>query len=280
MKFVYFGYDFMLPAVRRLIKDGHELVGIFSFECDNIFNFNTETLALAQELDIPVIMSKPQDVHIDSLIDEGCEVFLSAGYPYKIPPPDEDQAYAMNLHPSYLPMGRGLMPTPTIIMHAPEAAGLSLHKLTANFDEGDIIYQEELPISAAETVETYSARIAMHAPELLSRVMKGLPRYWEKAQKQDKSEATYFPTPDNDMRTLDWGKPVAEIKKTARAFGCFGSLCTIEEQLLVVYDMDVWQEEHDLEPGTIAHKEARILIIVASDGFVCLKNFQVVQDDT
>ena len=49
MKFVYFGYDFMLGTVHRLLDDGHELAGIFSFPCDNVFNFNVETTALAKK---------------------------------------------------------------------------------------------------------------------------------------------------------------------------------------------------------------------------------------
>lgn len=280
MKFVYFGYDFMLPAVRRLLEDGHELIGIFSFECDNIFNFNSQTMALADELGIPIILSKPEEVHIDSFIDKGCEVFLSAGYRYKIPPPNEQKAFSMNLHPSYLPKGRGLMPTPSIIMDHPEAGGLSLHKLTENFDEGDILYRERLRISETETVETYSARIAMRAPHILSKVMADMQGYWNDAEKQDESQASIFPTPDNEMRTLDWHSPVADIERKSRAFGYFGSLCRLEEELLVVYDLSIWKEQHDFEPGEIVHREARLIIAAASDGFVCLKNFQLLQEDS
>ena len=50
MKFVYFGYDMMLGCARRLIADGHQLAGIFTFPCDNVFNFNIETVALARQL--------------------------------------------------------------------------------------------------------------------------------------------------------------------------------------------------------------------------------------
>ncbi len=278
MKFVYFGYDFMLPAIQRLRKDGHELVGIFSFECDNIFNFNKQTIALAGKLNIPIILSKPQDVHIDSFLDKNTEVFLSAGYKYKIPSFDESQAYGINLHPSYLPDGRGLMPTPTIIMGSFEAAGMSLHKLTQNFDEGDILYQERFSLSNTETVETYSARIAIRAPEFLSKVMGDLPHYWNNAEIQDESKASTFPIPDNNMRTLNWNMPVAHIKRTSRSFGYFGSLCTLGNQQLIVYDMDVWEEKHNFPSGMITHQETRILVIAASNGFVCLKNFQIIQD--
>lgn len=59
MKFVYFGYDFMLESVQRLLSEGHEPIGVFSFECDNVFNFNVKTRELAERLDIPFSLKKP-----------------------------------------------------------------------------------------------------------------------------------------------------------------------------------------------------------------------------
>lgn len=271
MKFVYFGYDFMLGGVRRLMEDGHELAGIFTFECDNIFNFNRDTQALANELAVPLSLAPPQAADIKALLDADAGVFLAAGYPFKIPPVPEDRAYALNLHPSYLPKGRGLMPTPHILMHAPEAAGMSLHKMTEDFDAGDILWQEKFTLGPQETVETYSGRVALKAPEVFSEIFKDLPEYWQNARPQNAAEAARFPMPDDAMRTLDWDRPVEEIDRQARAFGRFGVLAPLEGELQTVYDLDVWAEPHSLPPGRIAARLSREIIIAARDGFVCLK---------
>lgn len=267
----------MLGAVRRLLADGHELAGVFTFDCDNVFNFNIETLALAKKCSALSILSPPQDIHLDAFLDKGVKCFLSGGYPYKIPPIDEAHAYGINVHPSLLPAGRGIMPTPHIIMHHPKAAGISVHKLTPVFDDGDILYQESLPLNPHETVETYSARIALRAPDILSTLMADLPVHWEKAKPQNRSKASTFPAPDNAMRTLDWSSPVEIIDKTARAFGRFGCLALFDAQVFVVYALDVWKEKHRLTPGTIALRQARETTIAARDGFVCLKDFQIAQ---
>ena len=278
MKLVYFGYDFMLGGLRRLLDDGHELAGVFTFECDNIFNFNRETIALAGEHNVKIITSPVQDLHLDHFIEEGAECFLSAGYPHKIPlPAQQEQTYALNLHPSLLPKGRGIMPTPHIIMNHPDAAGLTLHKLSEEFDKGDILTQEALALSDNETVETLSARIALRAPDMLSKIMSDLPNAWANATPQNESIASHFPPPDEQMRTLDWNKSVKDIDKTARAFGRYGSLATFEDQLWVIYALDVWEETHNLKPGTIAGRLSREIIIAAQDGFVCLKDFQNAQ---
>ena len=101
MKFVFFGYDFMLPSVIRLIEDGHELIGIMSFECDNVFNFNQSCQELAKAHKIPFIQSRATQQHIEQFLSQDCEVFLSAGYPHKIPHIGEEKAYAINIHPTY-----------------------------------------------------------------------------------------------------------------------------------------------------------------------------------
>ncbi len=274
MKFVYFGYDMMLGAVTRLLEDGHELIGVFSFATDNIFNFNGETLTLADTLGIPAQITPATPEDIQKYIDLGAELFLSIGYPYKIPSIDENKAKAVNIHPSLLPKGRGIMPSPYIIMHHPKAAGITAHKLTENFDAGDILKQIPFTIHDLETVETLAARVAIVLPDMISELLQNLDTYWKNATPQDESQALHFPAPDDTMRTLDWTQPITQIEKTARAFGRYGTIAKIEDQTWLVYHLDVWPEQHNLEPGTITCLLPREIIMAAKDGFVCLKDLQ------
>ena len=264
----------MLGMVDRLIADGHELAGIFSFQCDNVFNFNSQSKELAEELDIPFSIGKPLPMDIKVFTDQGTQVFLAAGYPHKIPHIDEDYAYGLNLHPSLLPQGRGLMPTPTIIINSPDICGFTIHKLTQIFDDGDILIQKPINLTDQDDVETLSARIAMAAPEAISKVFKNLPSMWQNAWPQDKNKASTFPVPDDQMRLLDWNKPVSRIMKTGKAFGRFGCLARVNGKLLGVYNFNVWEEHHNQKPGNIVCVLSREIVIAASDGYVCLKEFQ------
>jgi methionyl-tRNA formyltransferase len=273
MKFVFFGYDFSLGIPQRLIDDGHELIGVFTFSCDNIFNFNREIIALAQSRGMPLFSSKPTDVHIDAFLNKNCECFIVAGYPYKVPPIDETKAYGLNVHPAYLPKGRGLMPTPHIIMNHPEAAGITVHKLAAEYDAGDILYQEKFELSPRETVETYSERAALAGPEILSRLLADLPRYWREAKPQDESQASLFPTPDDSMRTLDFTKTVEELDRVGRAFGHFGCLAHFKEKIWAVYRFETRVEKHSFAPGTLVDITQEKAVLAAKDGFLDLTRF-------
>ena len=277
MKFVYLGYDMTCHVPARLLEDGHELIGVCSFATDNVFSFNGETLELAETLGVPAQITPFTSKDIEKYIAKGAELFIAAGYPHKIPPIDESYAKGINLHPALLPKGRGIMPTPYIIMNHPEAAGISAHKLSQNFDAGDILKQIKLPVSARETVETLSARIAMRLPDMMSDIIQNLDQYWKNAIPQDESQALHFSPPDDNTRTLDWTKSVKDIDATARAFGRYGSIANIEGEHWIVYALDAWEEPHTLKPGSIACLLPREIIMTAKDGFVCLKDLQKIE---
>ena len=274
MKFVYFGYDFLLDSVHALRARGHELVGIYSFECDNVFNFNAKTTALAKELDIPFSLKKPMPIDIDAFFAQGVECFFSGGYLYKIPPIDEDKAFAINFHPSLLPRGRGMMPSPTILMHEPDAAGFTIHKMVEDFDAGDILMQKPIELSDHDDIETYCAKLVMQAPEAICEIVGNIGYHWSMAPPQDHSKATTFPTPDEEMRTLDWSTSNDFLTKKGRAFGRFGCLASFDNRRWAVYNFKCWDEPHDYKPGEIAAVLSREVVIATRDGFAILKEFQ------
>lgn len=273
MKFVYCGYDFMLGIVHRLMKDGHEPVGLFTFPCDNIFNFNRETEALGKKLNILVHHEKPHRADIDAIKNKGAEVFIAAGYLYKIP--DTAPAYGVNVHPAYLPKGRGLMPIPFILLDHPEAAGFTIHKLADELDAGDIIAQEKFELADNETVESLSGRIAARAPELMAKIMKDLPGSWDAAKKQDGSAALNFPPPSDQMRYLNWSLPLERLDKIARAFGHYGSLAMIDDQIYAVHAHEIKKEKHSLPPGKITAQNNSEFSIAVSGGFFIIKKSEI-----
>lgn len=279
MKFVYFGYDFAIDTVQRLLDEGHELLGVFTFPCDNIFSFNTRLMDLAKNLDVPITTEKANQATLDHWIERGCEVFLSAGYLYKIPHIDDSKAYGINIHPSRLPRGRGIMPLPTILMSAPEAAGITAHKIIDEIDAGDILVQHPIDINSDETVETLSSRIAMYMPDMASHIFQNIADLWSAATPQNPDEAETFPAPTDATRTINWDNTVKDIKTLHRAFGRFGVLFTLKEDIWVAYSLNGWPENHSHAPGTITHTTAREIILAAKDGYICITEAEKIQDN-
>ncbi|MCB1783689.1 MAG: hypothetical protein KDI13_06795 [Alphaproteobacteria bacterium] len=277
MKFVFFGYDYSLEIAKALIADGHTLIRLFTFPCDSMFNFNTQLKNLAQNLNIPVTETPitPQD--IENALKDGCTLFLAAGYPHKIPPIDEKQAYALNIHPSLLPKARGIMPLPYIIQQTPEAAGFTIHKISDKFDNGDIIYQEPLPVSAETDIEILSAQIAMRTPGVTVEIVRDISNLWHQAKPQDPAQATHVPPPDEAMRSLDWTQTIESLNQKGRAFGRFGVIATLQNRNFVVFNFKGWQEAHSNTPGDVLLAGPREIIVAAKDGYICLKEFHALE---
>ena len=275
MKFVFLGYDMMLPIAERLIADGHEMLGLMSFPCDQVFNFNHYSQTLARNVGASYIESPCTDTHLDSFIHQGAEVFISAGYLHKIPTIEEERAYGINVHPSVLPHARGIMPVPYIIQSGnDDAAGYSIHKLADQFDAGDIIFQEHIQLRPTETVESYCAQILTKAPKRISQIMEDPANAWVNAKPQNEELAQDCPTPSAEMRTLDWSQNTSDILKTARAFGRYGCLAMIADRLFSVFACDGWEEDHTYPPGTCLTLQNNLAILTTNNGYIVLKEFR------
>lgn len=274
MKFVFFGYDFSLPIAQRLCEEGHELLNVYSFPCDERFNFNRQLRILAHRHNAPFSEERINEAAVKRLINKGAEVFVVAGYPFKVPEIDETRACGINIHPALLPRCRGIMPAPWIIMEEPQAAGITLHKLASKIDAGDILLQQAIKIGDDSDVEELSARCMMIAPDMAAQVLDDLPSYWQKAQKQDESKASSYSEPNETMRSLNWHEGVESVDRTYRAFGRFGALARIEGKTYAVYDLKTWAESHNYQPGHLVLALSREIVIAASDGFACLKDFE------
>lgn len=57
----------------------------------------------------------------------------------------------INIHPAYLPAYRGVSPVFWVLANDEPYAGVTIHYIDEGIDTGDIIYQEEIPISFDDT---------------------------------------------------------------------------------------------------------------------------------
>ncbi len=254
------------------MQDGHKPVQIFTFFTDGKFDHNAKVLNIAAAHNIPVSFSKPTQGDIDALVKRGCELFISAAYIHKIPS-IPDNAYGMNIHPTLLPKGRGKFPLPHVMLNHRDTAGVTLHKLADKMDEGDILMQKPISLSDEDDLETLSSKIVMHAPHLLAECVSDIETHWNAATPQDASQASLWPYPEDNMRTVNWNMPVSEIDRIGRAFSRIGWLCHLQGQDYWIYNYSLWQEDHDMQPSTIAAVTDREVTVAAKDGFICLKEF-------
>ena len=126
-----------------------------------------------------------KDRSIDLIIDNNVieslpesDALVVAGYTKKVPSRCFDifDGWAMNVHPSLLPMYRGPQPEAQMILHDDfEYAGITIHKLSDIWDSGQIYWQKRLKINANMTIWEMEILEAEAASEGLNKLFSGYP---------------------------------------------------------------------------------------------------------
>jgi methionyl-tRNA formyltransferase len=268
MRFAFAGIDFLGDVFQTLVDKGWEPVKLFTRPCDNVYDFNDVVVGRARGLRLPIQLSRIRPRDLAALNDMGCDALVVAGYPWLIKEWEEHLPYALNVHPSPLPEGRGPYPLFGAILHGAATWGVSIHKLAPTFDTGPVVAQTLFPLSPDETHDTLLAKCQMTAKDLAASRASDLPRSWSHAVPQ--GNGSYWPRITDRQRTIDWTRDVAEVLRTVRAFGSIEAMAHVGGKRLFVWEAAGWQEEHPHAPGTLVHKHRRHLVIAARDGFVQL----------
>lgn len=271
MKIAYCGHDFFHNCLQTLLQDEHEVIKVFTVNTNNENNFNQYILDNCRSRNIPFSLDPINAEDIDRLREQEVEYLVSAAYNYKIPDLSNSGIKGLNLHPTLLPEGRGVWPLPWIILLNHRNSGLTLHKLTEQWDAGDILLQEAFPVDADEILESLSVKCQLLAQKLIRQFFKKPDHYWLKATEQ--KGGNYWPMPDQERRHLDWTKTVEELDRIARAFGKFGCFAHFEQQDWMVYSLKVWPQQHNYQCGSVIHRTNTEMIIAAKDGLVSLLYF-------
>jgi len=268
MKFAYFGYDFFSNVLDALLDDGHELVELFTPIMGGEYNTNRDVCFTAARRGARITLSKAKTEDFERLKRSGVELIVAAAYPGKIPEWRDAVRYAVNVHPSLLPAGRGVWPMPWVILRGESRTGVTIHEISDRFDAGDIISQTEVEIGPRDNLTTLSVRLQLEAARLIGPTVRDIETLW--ANKRPQVGGRYSPMPKDEDRTIRLDMTIAEIDTIYRAFHRFEPYIYFDGVRHVVKGLDCWQEEHDRAAGTCVRRTPRESTYAVADGFVCL----------
>ncbi|OUS21733.1 phosphoribosylglycinamide formyltransferase [Rhodobacterales bacterium 59_46_T64] len=78
----------------------------------------------------------------------------------------------INIHPSLLPLYKGLHTHQRALDAGDQEAGCTVHEVTAALDDGPILGQARVPIIAGDTAETLAARVLVQEHALYPAVLR------------------------------------------------------------------------------------------------------------
>ena len=264
MKVAYFGCDFLFSCFELFVENGYDIVCIYTVE----HSVHTEQIvSYAQKNQIAIFFNKPMIRDMDNLICAGVELFFAAEFPWKIPIPKQLK-FAINFHPTLLPEGRGCTPVPSLILERHDCAGITFHKMTDKFDEGDILLQKKIDIQENETFDTLSAKIYIEAAILLDELLSDINGFYEDSVAQ--KGGTYWPKITHRDQSVVWSLSTSRVLKKIQSFGSLGVYAEINQELFLILAAEGVLYQHTFSPGTVIYSDKIKLAVATEDGLIVI----------
>ncbi|MBM3254096.1 MAG: hypothetical protein FJZ16_07580 [Candidatus Omnitrophica bacterium] len=102
----------------------------------------------------------------------------------------------INIHFGMLPKYRGIQPIMHAILNGEKEFGVTVHYIDEKLDSGDIILQENIPITERDTLDTLYPKAFEVSGHLLVRAVDMIERGLVKHIYNDPNEKSYFSYPD------------------------------------------------------------------------------------
>ena len=124
----------------------------------------------------------------------------------------------LNVHTSLLPKYRGAAPIQWAIANGDAETGVTIMKMDAGLDTGDILSQRRTPVAPEDNAATLHDRLARMGAELLVETIPAYVRGQIQPQPQPREGSTYAPKIKKEDGHIDWGQPANLIWHRFRAF--------------------------------------------------------------
>ena len=225
MRIVFFGCDdFAAVSLERLIGQGHGIVGVVT-QPDRphgrglrVTYAPTKQIALAHGIAVFQPDSLKNPVLVERLAWFHAELFVVIAYGKFLPeavlglPPKG----CINLHASLLPKYRGAAPVNWALMCGEVETGVTLMKMDAGMDTGDIIAQASCPVPDDMTSSVLRVQLATIGARLLTETLPLIAADNCPLIPQDNSRATYAAKMHKDLGHIRWDRPAKEIHDLVR----------------------------------------------------------------
>jgi methionyl-tRNA formyltransferase len=185
----------------------------------------------------------------------------------------------VNVHTSLLPKYRGAAPIQRAILDDEPETGVTIMKISAGLDTGDILSQQATPIFPEDNASTLHDRLAGMGAELL---VKTLPAYTGDGllpKPQNEAMATYARKITKEEGRLDWTQPARTLWNHVRAFtpwpGAFTILPVRDARKGLKIIRATVAENRSGAAGEILQADKSGLVVACGQGALCIHELQL-----
>jgi methionyl-tRNA formyltransferase len=260
LKTIFLGTPaFAVPTLDALVAAGHEVLRVYT-QPDRPKGRGQQLAAspvkeAALRLGLEVFQPRRIRECAAELRSAAPEVMVVVGYGQIIPQEiiDIPPRGILNVHASLLPKYRGAAPIQWAIANGETQTGVSIMRIDAGLDTGDVLLSASTPIPEDETAPQLSERLAEMGAMLLTLTLEQNP----KPAPQDNTQATLAPILTKEDGRIDWRRTARETYNRLRGFDPWpGAWTQFRGQTLHIRKAK--PEAGTLEPGAIRMEAKRV----------------------
>lgn len=184
-----------------------------------------------------------------------------------------------NLHASLLPQYRGAAPIHWAIINGETKTGVTTFFIDDKIDTGEVILQDEISITTAETVGILHDKLMHLGAKLVVKTVALIKEGNVVTKKQPDLEDKFAPKLNPDNCKIDWTEPLNTIYNKIRGLNPFPAALTLinngtEEVTAKIYDVEKAVETHSYKIGQIITSKKELKVAV-TNGFIIINEIKI-----
>lgn len=245
-------------GIEALLRNGFDITAVFTHEDDPGENLWFKSVAeLAAARDIPVYA--PDNINhslwVERIREMKPDIIFSFYYRSMVGKKILDIVPfgALNLHGSLLPRYRGRCPVNWVLINGEKETGVTLHYMTPQPDDGDIVGQKGVCIDDDDTAFSLHKKLEIATAGLLDELLPKIREKHADRTPQDHSLASYFGGRKPEDGEIDWKQNAADVRNLVRAVTkpYPGAFSYIGNRKCLFRQVSLAQASEDATPGTV-----------------------------
>jgi len=269
--------EFAATALAALLKTEHDIVAVYTQPDRKAGRGQKLTASAVKQLALANNIPVYQPLHFKSSTEEGlaaqaelaalnADVMVVAAYGLILPQVvlDTPKYGCLNIHGSLLPRWRGAAPIQRAIATGDTETGVTIMKMAAGLDTGDMMFKTICPIEASDTSATLHDKLAEQGASAIAAVLASeekLQHYLATREVQDEALTVYAHKLSKAEAEIDWSMDAVQVDRNIRAFNPWPVAFIILDEK---NNLRVWNSK--LSHATAQNAQPGEIIAIDKDG--------------
>ena len=280
MKILFAGTpEFAAGFLESLVESEHDIVGVIT-QPDKPGKRGKKlrpspVKQLAEQAKLLVI--QPTRLALNDIKHLECDLMLVVAFG-QILKPDvlaHPKLGCINIHASILPRWRGAAPIQRAILAGDKESGVTLIRMDAGLDSGDMLAKSVVPISSLDTTADLLNKFTNIGQPLLLETLKFVDERTTKQEPQDNDAATYAHKIQKSEAMIDWQQDAQQVDRVVRAFNPDPVAFTFLDTTRVKIHSGRIVKTSLCEPGTILELSSKGLTVGCGDQAYLIEKIQL-----